>query len=247
MTVELVFDQANSSASDFSDDVKIILDLANRVERDLKRDWSETTTAETEENLQYSIAKRKKGVHTVQGKFYFDGTDKSGGTFQTAIDNGDFNLTDFNNDRRLIDHIIQDVDTTNNTFTVSGNQTRRVDLNSTIVVFGSTGNDGIYNPTDASYDAVNDETTITVNEDVTNATVDGTISTGIHDVKEQQAWLEEYVWQNIGAPQHILKSERYDEGIENGKKCVIENVLTPEQAGFTTANYTLTLREGRPV
>jgi len=120
------------------------------------------------------------------------------------------------------------------------------------VVFNSTGNDGIYNPTSVSYDSANDETTITVNEDVTDSTVDGTISTGIHEVNEQLAWLEDFIYQNIGAPQHVLKAPRYDSeriqfSAEKGKQCVIEEVNTPKQAGFTTATYTITLRAGRPV
>ncbi len=252
MTVEILFDQSESSASDFTEDITMLLDLSNRAESVIKREWSETTTSERESNLQYSVAKRKKEFLTVSGSFYFNGTDKSQGTLQTAVNNGDIDLGDFVNDDRLISHIIQDVDTANDTLTVLGDQRRRTDLDSTIVVFNSTGNDGIYNPTSVTYDSNNNETTITVSEDVTDATVDGNISTGIHEVNEQLAWLEDFIYQNIGAPQHVLKTPRYNSeriqfSAEKGKICVIEEVNTPQQAGFTTATYTITLRAGRPV
>jgi len=252
MTVELFFDQSESSANDFTEDITMLLDLSNRAESVIKREWSETTTSERESNLQYSVAKRKKEFLTVTGTLYFNGTDKSQGTLQTAINNTDIDLQDFNNDDRLISHIVQSVDTTNDTFTVSGDQRRRTDLSSTIVVFKSTGNDGIYNPTNVSYDSAKNETTITVSEDVTDSTADGTISTGIHEVNEQLTWLEDFIYQNIGAPQHILKAPRYDSeriqfSAEKGKQCVIEELNTPQQAGFTTATFTLTLRAGRPV
>ena len=247
MTTKLVFDQSESSASDFSNDVEILLDLANRIEPDIRREWTTTTTNEREQNLQYSIAKRQEEVDTVQGTFYFNGVDKSQGTIQTAVNTGDLTFTVLNDDGRIELNNIVDVDTTNDTFTVNGDKRRRVDLNSTLVVFTSTGNDGTYNPTSVSYDSGNDETTITVTEDVTDSTSDGTISTGIYTVQEQQAWLEDYVAQNIGAPQHVLKADRFDEGSEDGKKVVIENILTPKIAGRATGQYTITLRAGRPV
>ena len=63
-------------------------------------------------------------------------------------------------------------------FVIDGDQTKRILVNDTISVIDSTGNDGKYTVASTSYAAGPDETTITVNEDITNATVDGNI---LHD------------------------------------------------------------------
>lgn len=252
MTVELVFDQSESSSNRYSNDIKMLLDLAKRSESVIKRQWSETTTAERESNLQYSVAKRQKEFVRVSGKFYFNGTDKSQGTLQKALNTGDLGVGIFNDDDRLVDLFIDSVDTGADSFTVSGDRRRRVDLNSTIAVVNSTGNDDVYNPTSVSFDSVSNETIISVSGNVSDSTADGLISTGIHTVDEQLAWLEDFINQNIGVPQHVLKAPRYDSernqfSAVKGKQCVVEEVGTPKRAGFTTAKYNLTLRAGRPV
>jgi len=252
MTVELVFDQSQSQITRYNNDLKILLDLAARSESVIKRQWSETTTAERESNLQYSVGKRQKEFIRVSGKFYFNGTDKSQGTLQKALNTGDLGVGTFNDDDRLVNLFIDSVDTGADSFTVSGDRRRRVDLDSTIVVLNSTGNDDVYNPTGVSFDPASNSTTISVSENVSDSTADGFISTGIFTVNEQLAWLEDFIDQNIGAPQHVLKAPRYDSernqfSAVKGKQCVVEEVATPKTAGFTTAKYNLTLRAGRPV
>ena len=61
---------------------------------------------------------------------------------------------------------------------IDGDQTDRILVNDVLTVVDSTGNDGVYTVSATSYAAGPDETTITVNEDITDATVDGTI---LHD------------------------------------------------------------------
>lgn len=70
------------------------------------------------------------------------------------------------------------VDTTNEIFTVNGDKTQELVVDQAIEVIGSTGNNGTYTISNLSYDGVNDETDITVNEDITNSTADGTIIPG---------------------------------------------------------------------
>jgi len=72
-------------------------------------------------------------------------------------------------------YAITDVDTGTETFVIDGDQTERFEDAGIFSVVGSTGNDGEYTVVSTSYSEVNDETTITVVEDITDATVDGTI------------------------------------------------------------------------
>jgi prolyl-tRNA editing enzyme YbaK/EbsC (Cys-tRNA(Pro) deacylase) len=72
-------------------------------------------------------------------------------------------------------YAITDVDTGTEQFVIDGDQTERFQDGDEFSVVGSTGNDGAYTVASTSYSEVNDETTITVNEDITDATVDGTI------------------------------------------------------------------------
>ncbi len=72
------------------------------------------------------------------------------------------------------------VDTTNDTFTVSGDLTQEAGSTSgdLITVTGSTGNDGTYElASDATYDSTNDETTFEVVESVEESTADGDLNT----------------------------------------------------------------------
>ncbi len=75
-------------------------------------------------------------------------------------------------------YAITDVDTGTETFVIAGDQTERFQDDDVFSVVGSTGNDGAYTVASTSYSEVNDETTVTVNEDITDATVDGTIVHG---------------------------------------------------------------------
>ncbi|MFB6208533.1 MAG: hypothetical protein ABEJ56_00150 [Candidatus Nanohaloarchaea archaeon] len=73
---------------------------------------------------------------------------------------------------------IKDVNTTNDIFVVSGNKTEFFTSDQDISVNNSTGNDGNYTVSSVSYDSTNNETDITVNEDVTDSTADGKIYAG---------------------------------------------------------------------
>lgn len=70
------------------------------------------------------------------------------------------------------------VDTTNEIFTVSGDVTDLFAVNQSILIDGSTGNDGTYTISALNYDSTNNETDITVDEDVTSSTADGRIIPG---------------------------------------------------------------------
>jgi len=67
------------------------------------------------------------------------------------------------------------VDTSNEIFRISGDETARFSVGDTFEVSGSTGNDGTYTVSALNYDSGNDETDITVQEDVTDSTADGDI------------------------------------------------------------------------
>jgi len=241
----LRFDTTASSANQYTEDIEIELDLVNRSEPDIRREYSTTTTDELEENIQYSIAKRKKGIITEQGSFYFSyQNDKSNGTLQTALFNEDLSTL---NDPRLRQDPPVSVDINNDSATFQGDLTRRVDTDGIVVFFGSQITNVIYNVDSVSYDSGADETTVFVEGDI-GAVGDGYMQTGIHSVVEQQTWLETYIWDNAGAPQHRIIGERFnDETTDLGTKVVIENVITPKQAGFTTGDYTISLRYGRPI
>lgn len=71
---------------------------------------------------------------------------------------------------------ITGVDTSNDTFTVSGDRVTDFEEGGAVDVSGSTGNDGIYKVSgieDVTYDSGADETTISVVENVSDSTADG--------------------------------------------------------------------------
>lgn len=135
---------------------------------------------------QYSLnnTRREKGFHELTRDFKWaltflgevDGNNDAlvkyepegfGGTVDTLVSNeqaGAYRITA--------------VDTTNEIFTVPGDVTNQLVVDQAVLVNGSTGNDGTYTITNLSYDGTNNETDITVAEDVTNATVDGQIIPG---------------------------------------------------------------------
>lgn len=77
---------------------------------------------------------------------------------------------------RVNEFDIEAVNTTNETFSIPGDYTALFTSAVVFVVSGSTGNDGTW--TVASSTFTGGATVITVNENVTDATVDGIISTG---------------------------------------------------------------------
>ncbi len=133
----------------------------------------------------YSInARREKGYHELTRDYKWtltftgelDGSNNYlvkyepegfGGTVDTIIENtqaGRYNIID--------------VDTTNEVFTVSGDRTQELVVNQAILVTNSTGNDGTFTVNNLSYNPGNNETNITVNENVTNSTADGAVIPG---------------------------------------------------------------------
>lgn len=69
---------------------------------------------------------------------------------------------------------VKGVDTAANEFQIDGDQTAFLDSGQSIVISGSTGNDGTYSlASNASFDSGTGLTTVAVNEDVTDSTADG--------------------------------------------------------------------------
>jgi len=73
-----------------------------------------------------------------------------------------------------LEHAITGVNTGTETFTVAGDHREAFPAGSALEVYGSTGNDGVWTVASTALNGGNTE--ITVEEDVTDATVDGTIS-----------------------------------------------------------------------
>lgn len=71
---------------------------------------------------------------------------------------------------------IIDVDTTNDQFVVRDDQTDIFTGQREFEVINSTGNNGDFSVDNSGYSSSTDETTITVNEDVTDSTADGQIT-----------------------------------------------------------------------
>ena len=69
---------------------------------------------------------------------------------------------------------VQGVNTSTEVFTITGDLTADIEAGDKIVISGSTGNDGVYTVTAVAANGGN--TDITVSEDVTNATADGTLT-----------------------------------------------------------------------
>ncbi len=90
-----------------------------------------------------------------------------GGTVDTIISN-----------QQASSYIITSVDTGNNIFTVPGDRTDELVVDQAILVTKSTGNDGTYTISNLSYDSNNNETDITVSENVSDSTADGIIIPG---------------------------------------------------------------------
>ena len=133
----------------------------------------------------YSLdARREKGFHELTRDFKWamtftgnlDGSNNAlvkyepegfGGTVDTLVSNEQAGA-----------YTITAVDTTNEIFTVPGNVTNQLVVDQAILVNGSTGNDGTYTITNLNYDGGNNETDITVSEDITSSTADGQIIPG---------------------------------------------------------------------
>jgi len=175
--------ELDSNGTPYSTNLQIQLPGAKRAAPNPKREWSTTAVGDTEENLQYSIADRRKTNVQIQGIFYSyredagqnnDG-DVSNGTLQAEITAGNI---DVSSDPR----------------------------------FTSTNGNG-----------------------------DQIVKT----VEEKIAWLNEYIFANVGAPQNFISGGQFSD-TSGAKDCVIEGTSTPQENDWT-ANYTINLRLGDPV
>lgn len=86
------------------------------------------------------------------------------------------NIVEIKNTSKSVTKSVTGVDTSNNIFTVSGDLTGVMESGTELLVTDSTGNDGLYTVSSVSYDSNNSETDITVNENVSNSTADGSVS-----------------------------------------------------------------------
>ncbi|AFH22345.1 hypothetical protein OSG_eHP23_00080 [environmental Halophage eHP-23] len=122
--------------------------------QELTRDynWTLTYTGELDANNDYKVKYEPEGF---------------GGTVDTLI----------SNEQSSAQKIV-DVDTANDVFVVAGDQTDVLEVNQAIEVVKSTGNDGTYTISSLSYDSTNNETDISVSENVSDSTADGVIFPG---------------------------------------------------------------------
>lgn len=143
---------------------------------------------------------------------------------------------------------INSVDTTNETVTVNGDITNYLGTGEGFEIVGSTGNDGSFTVSSISYDSNNDETTITVNEDITDSTADGWTQNSVATVKHQKVWLEEYVFDNTSDPRWKLFggrfSDRNGDGVDEGTNIVIEDNEFDDLAGQVSLPGVIQFKEG---
>lgn len=118
--------------------------------RDYK--WTLTFTGELDSNNDYKVKYEPEGF---------------GGTVDTIIEN-----------TQASRYNIINVDTSSNTFTVSGDRTVELVVNQAILVINSTGNDGTYTVNNLTYNSTDNTTDITVDENISNSTADGAIIPG---------------------------------------------------------------------
>lgn len=108
---------------------------------------------------------------------------------------------------------ITGVDTGNNQFVIADDYTDTFNPGLEFEVVKSTGNDGFYTVSSSSYSSSNDETTITVEENVSDSTVDGEIT------------FEKFIPVNLSGSS--VKFYVYDTGKDNliidGDNATIEN------------------------
>lgn len=97
---------------------------------------------------------------------------------------------------------ITDVDTSAETFTVSGNKEGIFTTGSTFDVSGSTGNDGTWTVSTSSYNSSSDETTIEVAGDITDGTVDGIVIA--YSTRKDGVYLNVYIDQIHAAEDNTL-------------------------------------------
>jgi len=104
-------------------------------------------------------------------------------TLDTTINGNDVTIKVANSDQVSKDIIA--VDTSNNVLTVSGDITSTLEAADAVTIANSTANDGDYTVSSLNYDSTNDETDVTVQEDVTDGTADGTLNATVLNNEEE--------------------------------------------------------------
>lgn len=75
----------------------------------------------------------------------------------------------------------------------------------------------------------------------TNSSGDQIVKT----IEEKIAWANEYIFANIGAPQHYVQGGQFNDG-SGGKNVVVESVNATQETDWL-ANYNITMRYGGSV
>lgn len=219
--------------------------LGQRISGPTKKDYVGIGggTGDSEKNVNSGIANFKQRSPQINFLAYFNKIDNSNGSLPKAVDNGDFSLTSF--DPRFFTPSIRSVDTGDDTVIVNGDYIKRAKPGNTIVIDGSTGNDGLYNIDSLSYDSGADETTITVVGDLTDSTVDGFISDGVKNVQEQKVWLEEYVFDGRQGEEYILRGQEFEDSNQGGRNTVLQKAEIVRSSNSPNAGKgTLKMSEG---
>lgn len=218
----------------FSQNLQYIMDLTQRSSGSAKKDYValQGGTGDSEENVQSGITNFKQRNPELTFLAYFSKRDKSNNSLQNAVNNGDFTRSEL---FRFNAPDIQDVDTGNDTVTVDGDQTDRIDADSFIVITESTGNDGLYNVDSVSYDSGADQTQLSLAENVSDSTVDGFVIDGVKTVKEQKVWLEEYVFDGRIGEEYELRGQEFEDDTSTGRNVVLKQaeIVRVSQNPFT--------------
>jgi len=148
--------------------------------------------------------------------------DKSRGTLvSSGIDDDRLKLSD-----------VVAVDTTNEVVTVNGDVTGFVESGDPLGIRGSTGNDGTYTVSSTNYDSGNDETDITVNEDLTDSTADGRVFHSIRTIDQQLLWLRTYIFNGTNGTKYRFYGGNFSDwdgdGTDEGTPVSPENIRLPK-------------------
>lgn len=236
---------ATEGAVNYTENLQYLMDLSQRVDGSAKKQYvSITGTGKTENNTQSGIANYKERDPQINFLAYYGKRDKSNGSFQAAIDNGDLTLSNL---VRFNQPSIRGVDTGTDTIAVDGDQTERMESGNTIVIAGSTGNDGIYTVDTVSYDSNNDETDLGLVQSIGDSTVDGQVNDGVKTIVEQKVWLEEYVFDGRIGEEYTLRGQEFEDQIAGGRNAVINQAVIVRDAqnlGPFVGQGTLVSKEG---
>lgn len=227
--------KASEGGVSYSQNLQYKIDLAQRTSGGPKKDYVSLAGGggNSENNVNSGITNFKERSPQISLIAYYNRVDNSNGSLQDAVDNGDFDLATIDN--RFLTPSIQSVDTGADELVVNGDYTERAESGNTIVIDGSTGNDGKYNIDSLSYDSGANETTIGVVGDLTDGTADGFVSDGIKTVVEQKVWLEEYVFDGRIGEEYILRGQEYEDSVGGGRNTVLSNAEIVRSASSPTA------------